>query len=179
MSDPSVEKIVAVVRISGRFRWYRSDRDLWVLDLQKWRNSFTIHGHFVPELDDSDRGGIHVVTRESASRFLDLMSQYELKSDQLSIELAERYTTARSWWEVADLFPIIFVDFDSERVAAFYLKGTPMEKYLPDGWSGEFKDFATEYQPEMFPEEEKFWVKGGIDLLQLLNERGQKSRADN
>lgn len=178
MSDFSVEKIVAAVRHEGSIRWFRSGRDLWVLDFRKWRESFVGRGYSAPELDNSDRGGIHVVNRESAKPFLDFMSQYELDKDQLSVELARRYPDAQSWWDVADLFPIILVDFDNERVAAFYPNGTPMEKYLPDGWVGEFKDFATEYPPEIFPEDDKFWVKGGVDLLQLLNARAGNVRVD-
>ncbi|MGS1125885.1 hypothetical protein ACVCL3_02715 [Rhodanobacter sp. UC4437_H4] len=177
MTESSVENVVAVVRHKGRIRWFRSGRDLWILDYRKWRDSFINRGYSAPELDDSDRGGVHVVNRESAERFLDFMSEYEVGKDQLSVELARRYSQAQSWWDVADLFPIIFVDFDNERVAAFYPRGTPMEKYLPDGWDGEFRDFATEYPAEIFPEDEKFWVKGGADLLQLLNERG-KGRAE-
>lgn len=106
------------------------------------------------------------------------MHQYELNKDQLSLELTERLPSARSLWDVTDLFPIIFVDFDNERVSAFYSAGTPMEKHLPDGWSSKFEDFASDSPPDIFPKSEKFWVKGEIDLLQLLNDRGKENSTD-
>jgi hypothetical protein len=100
------------------------------------------------------------------------MSPFEISKDELSLELAKRYGSAKSWWDVGDLFPIMFVDFDNAKVAAFYANGTPMERYIPDNWDGEFIDFANEYPESIFPNKEKFWIKGDSDLLKILNERG-------
>jgi len=80
--------------------------------------------------------------------------------------------SARSWWDVKDLFPIMFVNFENCKVGAFYPDGVSMERYLPDGWKGEFVDFANEYPDDIFPVEEKFWIKKGCDILALLNKRG-------
>lgn len=175
MSEEDIEIVVAIVRHRGQIRWFRSTRELWVLDYRKWRAAFISRGYSAPELDDSDRGGVHVVDSDTAGLFLDFMAEYEVRQDELSHELATRYSSAQSWWDVADLFPIIFVDFDRKHVGAFYPNGTPMEKYLADGWTGAFEDFATEYPAALFPEQNKFWVKGGVDLLELLNERGRKT----
>ncbi|ODB95154.1 group-specific protein [Candidatus Thiodiazotropha endoloripes] len=176
MGDPDIQEVVVVVRYQGKIRWFRSDRDLWVLDVNKWRDEFINHGYDVPEFKDSYRFGIHCVDQETASRFLENMSAYELHKDDLSLELAKRYTSARSWWDVQDLFPIMFVDFDERKVGAFYPDGVPMERYIPDGWAGEFIDFANEYAEDIFPTEDKFWIKGDSDLLKLLNERGASSQ---
>lgn len=116
-----------------------------------------------------------VVDRENAEQFLDHMQPYEVEADFLSQELAKGYMSAKSWWDVKDLFPIMFVDFDRKEVGAFYPDGTRMERYLPDGWVGKFIDFANEYPEETLPTESKFWVKGGVDLLTLLNKRGGES----
>lgn len=172
MNGLDVEKVVVAVRYHGKILWYRSDRDLWVLDVNKWRNEFISHGHDVPEFNGSFRCGIYMVTQENAQQFLDCMSSFEVKRDDLSRELAKRYVSARSWWDVKDLFPIMFVNFDAREVGAFYPDGTPMERYVPDGWNGEFVDFANEYSEDIFPLEDKFWIKGNSDLLKLLNERG-------
>lgn len=172
MSSSDFKQVVVVVRYQGKILWFRSDRDLWVLDLNKWRNEFINHGYSVPEFKDSYRFGIHIVNQETVQKFLDSMKDFEIEKDQLSAELAKRYTTARSWWDVEDLFPIMFINFDNNQVGAFYSEGTPMERYIPDGWIGEFIDFANDYPENIFPRLEKFWIKGDSDLLQLLNERG-------
>ncbi|MEJ2066270.1 MAG: hypothetical protein P8X74_23830 [Reinekea sp.] len=177
MNEIEEQPVVVAVRIDGKIRWYRSDRDLWVLDVNKWRDEFIAHGYEVPEFQDNYRFGIHAVNQETAEHFLDCMSEYELQRDQLSLELANRFATAKSWWDVADLFPIMFVNFDDRKVAGFYPDGTPMERYIPDDWDGEFVDFANDYPEEIFPDGEKFWVKGGSDLLKLLNERGADNKS--
>ena len=174
MDDSEAQEVVVAVRYKGKIRWFRSDRDMWVLDVNKWRDEFINYGYEVPKFQDSYRFGIHVVNQVTAERFLDCMSGFELHKDELSIELAKRYTTARSWWDVSDLFPIMFVNFDDCKVGAFYPEGTPMERYIPEGWTGEFIDFANEYSEEVFPVTDKFWIKGDSDLLKLLNERGGK-----
>ena len=168
------DEVVVVIRYRNRIQWFRCDVDLWVLDVNKWRIDFINHGYDVPEFNDSFRSGIYTLNRKNTQQFLDFMSRYEVKKDTLSIELAKRYSSARSWWDVKDLFPIMFVNFDNETVGAFYADGVPVERYLPDGWKGEIVDFAIEYPEDIFPTEEKFWVKKGCDLLALLNKRGSE-----
>ena len=172
MSAMDVENVVVVVRSEGRIRWFRCDRDWWVLDVNKWRTEFIENGYDVPEFNDAYRFGLKVVNERNAKDFLERLKDYEVEPDSLAAELALRYQVARSWWDVADLFPIMFVDFDRRSVGAFYPEGTAMERYVPDGWVGQFIDFSTEYSEEHFPTSSKFWIKGGVDLLALLNERG-------
>ncbi|MEL6350301.1 MAG: group-specific protein [Cyanobacteria bacterium J06627_28] len=171
-SDSEETLVVVAVRNDAKIRWFRSQRDLWVLDLNKWRDEFIRQGYDVPEFQNDYRAGIHSVDQKNATDFLEYMSPFEVSKDSLSRELAQRYVSASSWWDVGDLFPIMFVDFDGAKVAAFYPDGTPMERYVPDGWESEFVDFANTYSAPIFPDKDKFWIKGGADLLKLLNKRG-------
>lgn len=172
MTNSDVEIIVAIVKYKSSIMWFRSDRDFWVLDQNKWRDDFIQQGYEVPEFQDSYRFGIRVVDHQTAQLFLDAMDEFKIKKDELSLELAKRYPTASSWWDVQDLFPILFVDFDKSHVGAFYYEGTPMERYIPNGWTSEFVDFANDYPENIFPSENKFWIRNNSNLLQLLNERG-------
>ncbi|MCY7338149.1 MAG: hypothetical protein LH613_18375 [Chamaesiphon sp.] len=174
MEDLDIEIVVTVVRYKSTIHWFRSDRDFWVLDQEKWRNEFISQGHNVPDFQDSYRFGIRVVNDKNAQQFFDSMAEFEIDKDELSIELAKRFPSITSWWDVQDLFPILFVDFDNLHVGAFYYEGTPMERYIADGWTSEFIDFANDYSEDIFPVKDKFWIKGGSDLLQLLNERGSQ-----
>ncbi|MGY8768216.1 MAG: hypothetical protein ACKVH8_07280 [Pirellulales bacterium] len=60
-----VELVVVVVKYRGEFHWYRSDRDLWVLDWKKWRQDFVDAGSNPPTLEREDRFGIPVVKADS------------------------------------------------------------------------------------------------------------------
>jgi hypothetical protein len=174
MIEMDVEDVIVVVKHKNSFYWYKSSRELWVLDLEKWTKDFREAGFQVPESDPSFRFGIPVVDVESLPKFMTEMRQFEISKKNLTSQLIVRFPTAKSWWDVSDLFPMMFVDFDRKHVCAFYPEGTPMERYIPDGWTGEFEDFLTQYSEAHFPLSEKYWIIDGLDLLHELNERGKR-----
>ena len=100
MEDLDIETVVTVVRYKSTIHWFRSDRDFWVLDQEKWRNEFISQGHNVPDFQDSYRFGIRVVNDKNAQQFLDSMAEFEIDKDELSIELAKRFPSITSWWDV-------------------------------------------------------------------------------
>lgn len=163
--------VVVLIKRHGRFRWYRGNRDLWVLDYRKWAQEFLNAGYSV-EVGAKGRFDIEVVNEETMDLFLSKVSHLELEKGKLAKALERRFKEARSWWDVGGLFPIMFIDVDRKHVSAFYPSGIPLERYVPDGWTSDFKDFADEYPEELFPREEKFWIQDGVDMLAVLNERG-------
>lgn len=174
MSGMEIEEVIVVVRQYGRFSWFRSDRELWVLDLNKWKRDFLEGGFEVPESSPSERFGIPIVNEVTIDEFITAMQQFRVSKDDLAEDLVRRLPAASSSWDVNELFPIMFVDADRRHVCAFYSQGIRMERYVPDGWTSEFEDFLTKYPEEQFPVAEKFWVLDGFDALQELNRRGQE-----
>jgi len=191
MNNLPTEQIVVVLKQNARFRWFRSDRELWVLDRNKWQKSL-MNPNFVsdkrkwqracknagyegPASDPAARFGIQVVNEHTIDRFLEEMRELEVEKGQLATELLSRFPTAQSSWDVVDLFPIMFVDCDRKHVAAFYPGGTRMERYVPNGWTRAFEDFATEYAEDIFPNSEKFWIQGNRNMLDELNRRGEQA----
>ena len=45
----------------------------------------------------------------NGAAFLARLADYEVEPDTLAMELARRYQTARSWWDVSDIFPVMFI----------------------------------------------------------------------
>src|SRR3569623_3124882 len=90
------EPIVAVVRRGGRYSWYEADRELWVLDWDKWRQFWGDAGYEVPRMDESERFGIRVVNQATGPAFLDKMHTYEVPKQELHARMAERIQTART-----------------------------------------------------------------------------------
>lgn len=171
------DEVIVVTKYEKQFRWYRSDREYWILDQLKWIKAFEAAGYEVPEGDFSERFGMPIISDEKIWEFLQHMQRFQVDNCELANELELRFPDANSWWDVGDLFPIMFVDFDRRHVAAFYPEGVRMEKYLPDGWSGEFEDFAATYDEDRFPKREKFWIRDDVDLLVVLNQRGARKNS--
>jgi hypothetical protein len=171
--DP--QYVVAVARHKGVIYWLLSDHDHLVLDWKKWRDEFVAAGHQVPDQNATavERSGIVIVDQNKAEEFLSVPVTHRLSFQFLRDALLERFPSAQSWWDVGFLFPIAFVDFDNKRFAGFYNTGPRLERYVPDGWVGEFVDFANTYPEEIFPAADKFWIVDGKDLLHELNERGR------
>lgn len=169
------EKIVAVVRHNNRIRWFRSERETWILDWHKWRDDFVKAGYQVAPLDTTSRFGLAVIDEKNCEEFLHNAAAFAVSKEQLQAELVKRYPKAESWWDASDLFPIVFVDFDNKKLGAFYFDGPKMERYAPDGWISEFTDFANTYSNDVFPDEDKFWFVDGLDLLRVLNDRGSNA----
>lgn len=174
MSEFLEDGLIGIVRRNGSLRWYRADRETWVLDWPKWRDDFLAAGHEVPELDFNERFGIAVVDDSSAEAFLSAMATFEVDVEALRDQFDERYPGAASWWDVEDLFPSVFVDFDRHELAAFYADGIRYERYVPNGWVGRFIDFSNEYPAEIFPITDKFWIADGVDRLKMLNDKAAK-----
>jgi hypothetical protein len=103
-----------------------------VLDVDKWRNGFLALSYDVPDFDEDFRFSLRIVDQQNADYFLKCMSRYEISKEILSSALALEYPSAKSWWDVQHLFPIMFVDFDECTVGAFYYDGICMERYVPN-----------------------------------------------
>ncbi|MGY8767179.1 MAG: hypothetical protein ACKVH8_01945, partial [Pirellulales bacterium] len=113
-------------------------------------------------------------SKHTVAHFFTEMKQYKIEKSKLEKGLKVRFPDARSWWDVGKLFPIMFMDRDKQHVAAFYPDGTPMERYVPDNWTSEFCDFASDSSEDDFPFSERFWIQDGVDMLAILNERGKE-----
>jgi hypothetical protein len=171
--DP--QYVVAVARHKGVIHWLLLEGENLILDWKKRRDEFISAGYQYPDLDivASQRSGILVLDQNQAEEFLSAPVTHKLSFQFLRDALLERFPSAESWWDVECLFPIAFIDFDNKRFAGFYHRGPRLERYVPDGWVGEFVDFANTYAEEVFPVADKFWIVDGRDLLYELNERGR------
>ena len=170
---------VVVVRHMGAIHWLLLNHDNLMLDLKKRRDEFVTAGYQYPDLNTvaGQRSGIVIFDQNTAEDFLGAPGAHKLSLQFLRQALLERFPSAQSWWDVGFLFPIAFIDFDKKRVAGFYQNGPRLERYVPDGWVGEFVDFANTLPEEVFPIADKFWIVDGRDFLKELNERGRSLEA--
>ena len=170
---------VAVARHKGVVHWLLIEHENLILDWKKRRDEFVAAGHQFPDLNvvAAQRSGIVVLDQDTAEQFLMSQAAHKLSIQFLRQALLARFPSAQSWWDVGFLFPIAFIDFDNKHFAGFYCTGPRLKRYIPDGWVGEFVDFANTYPEEVFPAADKFWIVDHRDLLHELNERGRTLEA--
>lgn len=72
------------------------------------------------------------------------------------------------WWDIYDLMPDLFIDFDSYRLYSEYVENMHYEKYVPKGWLGELVDFCDN---SLLQKCEMFWVKNGVDYRREIQSK--------
>ena len=60
------------------------------------------------------------------------------------------------WWDIYELMPDLFIDFDNKRLYSEYVESMHYQEYVPDSWQGELVDFCSNGS---LPQDEMFWIK--------------------
>ncbi|MDX8001144.1 hypothetical protein FE394_18625 [Xenorhabdus sp. Reich] len=164
------DNVVVAIKNNNIITWYQSDREIWVLDRQKWHRDFVDNDIVCPEDSADDRFGILIVNDATKDKFFDSILSFKVDNKKLE-EFKEKIQDSSSWWDSHELFPMAFIDFDSKKLSACYpYPGkVPVERYVPDGWNGEFIDFMRKFDESILPKNEKYWVINDIDYLEKLS----------
>lgn len=165
------ENIISAVRYKGKIKWYRSPFEYWNLNYSKLINDHRLAGIDFPIMPAGFRGGILDLTEENTAQFLKEIEGFEVSKDELSFELATRFKTADTYWDVIDIFPAIFVDFDRKHFDSIFDRSVSLHTYVPSNWTSSYEAFLYKYPDEIFPTFDKFWIKGGSDLFKIIVER--------
>ncbi|HFW3222709.1 TPA: hypothetical protein ACIBFM_004488, partial [Salmonella enterica subsp. enterica serovar Wangata] len=117
------------------------------------------------------RYNISVIDKNNSNEFINHLKNdgYLLNRNDIANEFYERLTSKIIWWDIYDLFPDLFIDFDSSKLYSEYVENMHYEKYIPDGWSAELTDFC---EKPILPLNEMFWIKNGIDYRKEIISRG-------
>jgi hypothetical protein len=165
------EDPLAVVHYKGKWTWYRSEVDYWVLDSRRWVEAFIREGYDVGPDPYGDRFGIEIVDENNFGSFLAKMDPFKVKIDEVAAELWETYQrNISSWWDVAHLFPQFWLDADLKVLRSVYGDGVELEKYVPPGWRGLYIDFLSA-SGDSLPEAMQYWKKGKVNLLEHFKGR--------
>jgi len=157
------ENIITIIKYEGKFHWFTAFKEMWVLDRIKWINDFVTSGVSGVNINDhQERYNIAIINKNNIADFIQHLKDdgYMLKKDEIASEFYERLSSKTTWWDIHDLLPDLFIDFDALRLYSEYIESMHYEQYVPDGWSGELKDFCEEL---ILPSNEMFWVKNGVD----------------
>lgn len=148
--------IIVLVKNDEKYSWFLSDKTFWVLDYVKWGSIFINSSEINVE---PRRKGFIILDKENWPEFEKESADLKVTRNQLS-ELILQNLPITSWDEKGELFPSLFIDFDSKTLFSLFPELLAFEKYIPDGWTGEFENFY-----ELIPEFEKYWKIDGNDYF--------------
>ncbi|WP_258838349.1 CPCC family cysteine-rich protein [Mechercharimyces sp. CAU 1602] len=145
-------RIIVLVKYKGGWNWYVSLKEMWFLDYAVFPDENT---------DYSQRFHIAVVNDKTLEDFLDRVSDYKVSTSQLR-EFVNDTETKIDRWDLSDLFPSLFVDFDNKHLYSWYPEPASFEHYVPKGWKGDYVEFF-----DQVPENKRYWIIDGKDFLKV------------
>ncbi|HIH9250361.1 TPA: hypothetical protein ACYU26_001561 [Enterobacter ludwigii] len=162
------DELLVIVKNEGRFYWFVAFKEMWVLDRVKWVDDFVKNGVEINLQDiHKERYDIPVVNEENVQIFIDNLIKegclYD--KDDMSVAFYNRLSEKTTWWDIYDLIPDLFIDFDSKRLYSEYVENMHYHKYVPDGWLGKLVDFCSD---GTLPQDEIFWIKNETDYRSIV-----------
>ena len=166
------DELLVIVKNEGRFYWFVAFKEMWVLDRVKWIDDFVKNGVEINLQDiHKERYDIPVVNEKNAQIFIGnlIKDGYLYDKDDIAEAFYNRLSEKTTWWDIYDLMPDLFIDFESKRLYSEYVESMHYYKYVPDGWFGELVDFCSDGS---LPQDEMFWIKNEIDYRSVVIAKG-------
>jgi len=157
----SVDIIVGIL-LNGNWKWYVTKKEIWILDQAKLEEQFQELGYKGSNICEVERKNIPVLDETTVSVFLPRIEKFLVNSNELQDILNEKLPVSR-WDEISELFPSLLVNFDNLELWSIFPELTSFEKYVPEGWIGQYENFY-----ELIPLSERYWIIDGHDYFKEL-----------
>ena len=159
------DTVLAVICRKEEWFYLAADIDFWIMDWRVWYAEYVNAGYSTPSGEARDRDGIWVLDADSVDRSLKSSRVHILSEVSLRSALREQMPI-REWHQVSHLFPAIYIDFDSKILRSVYSETIEVERYVPAGWDGAYREFY-----DLIPIEHRYSIDGETDYLRLALER--------
>ncbi|KQO04817.1 hypothetical protein [Paenibacillus sp. Leaf72] len=155
--------IIVGINNKNDFSWYVTDKSFWIMDLIKRQQEFLSNGYeYDMEHLLESRFFIKNVNEDTIDIYLENLSKYKTSSLELKkIIKEEKYDDT-----ILSLNPSLFIDVDKKMLLSSFPEMFPFERYAPDNWIGEYKDFD-----DYIPDSEKYWLDEGVDLISIIYQK--------
>ncbi|MDA7028113.1 hypothetical protein PJ311_16180 [Bacillus sp. CLL-7-23] len=151
--EPSdYDNVVVLIKYNKKYQYYVTDKELWVLDLNKLKLAFQIMGYQMNLIED-ERMGFDVLTKEQYSIYKDKIKRYEVNYDELKDYYQLFQLIKEPQDDIREILPLFYIDFDKELFYSFYTEPGSYEEYIPDGWQG----ILTEELEKIIPRNMVYW----------------------
>ncbi len=160
------QNIIVGVKTSSQFSWYLTERDVWILDIMKYKESYEKNGFsFDIDFALSLRNNISVVNEENHDLYLEEYTDYIILSSELK-KLVEHHDYEST---ILELRPSLYIDFNQKILLSLYPELLPFENYVPDNWIGTREDFTS-----YIPEEDRYWIFDEINYIDKIFSEKEK-----
>lgn len=154
------QNIIVGVVFESTFAWYVTEKEFWYLDYIKYDQALSAAGFTNPNLGNySSRFDIGILNEKSANEFFMQISNKQVATNILTQIMLTRIAQNK-YDDLLDFAPSLLVNFDQKQLFSQYPEMIRFEKYVPDGWTGLYRNFMLEV-----PEEERYWIVDGKDLF--------------
>ena len=153
------QNIIVGVIFQHTFAWYVTDKEYWYLDYLKFDRALFATGYKKISQDYSDRFGIAILDEKTIEQFLGHITDSRISSEELSDMMVSRKTVNKQD-DLLDFAPCLLVNFDEKQLSSQYPEMIRFERYVPDGWTGVYRDFLAKV-----PKEEQYWIVNGQNLF--------------
>lgn len=143
------EDIIVGVTKNGIFRWYIANKLIWYLDFLKYCKAGDPDFTEENDSDVVDRFNIFTVDSEHEAEYLKCLAPYQVETEELRsyMELCDKED------DIYDFFVSLLVDFDNKHLISYFPEPDPLDKYIPDDWTSEYRPISDDVPKEM-----RYWI---------------------
>lgn len=150
------ENLVVAIKHDDCLEWYILEKDYCFLDYTKLEKAYQQKGYDVA-IDVSQRFGIKTINEATKKIFLRNIEKYKTSTEELNKMLMREI----DYNDKLAYNPSLLIDFEKKILISYYSEPESFEKFVPEGWNGEYRNFAME-----IPKDQRYWVdKSGKNMI--------------
>lgn len=150
------ENIVVAIKYDGCVEWYILEKDYCFLDFTKLEEAYQKKGYIVT-VDALQRFGIKIINESTKDLFLCNVKKYKISTEELNKMLMREV----DYNDKLAYNPSLLIDFEKKMLISYYAEPESFEKFVPEGWSGEYRNFEMD-----IPQNQRYWIdKSGKNMI--------------
>lgn len=171
MEPRYAENIIVGVKDDQKFKWYITDKDIWIMDIYKYERAYQQAGYII-NLDFilSLRNNIAILNENNYKQYLSFYNNCVITTQELKKKVMDRQYCET----VLELRPSLYIDFLNKKLYSLYPESIPFEKYVPDGWEGKYENFQ-----RLLDVENQYWINEGDLIDKIFQEEKARFKGGN
>lgn len=145
------DTVVVLVKHEGKYTWYVSEKELWIMDLLELDNAFRRKFNqpevTETEADYEERVGCEILSEKNIEQFQEAMKDFEVSYTEL-INYFNLYSEVYLNGVNSEVETSFYLDFDNKFFYSFFQEPGSYEDFVPTGWRGIFEKVAKKIIPE-------------------------------